>query len=38
VYNDVGRRVVQHWGVVDSADVRNGMAQQQQLVADYEAR
>ena len=38
VFNDVGRRVVQHWGMVDSADVRNGMALQQQLVADYEAR
>lgn len=38
VFNDVGRRVVQHWGVVDSADVHNGMALQQQLVADYEAR
>ncbi|HEV2290651.1 MAG TPA: sulfatase-like hydrolase/transferase [Gemmatimonadales bacterium] len=37
-YNDVGRRVMQHWGAVDSADVRNGMALQQQLVADYEAR
>ncbi|HET7024375.1 MAG TPA: LTA synthase family protein [Gemmatimonadales bacterium] len=38
VFNDVGRRVVQHWGVVDSADVWNGLAQQQQLVEDYQAR
>lgn len=37
-YDDVGRRLLQHWGGVDSADVRNGMALQQELMGDYEAR
>lgn len=37
-YDDVGHRLLEHWGRVDSADVRNGLALQQVTAGDYEAR